>query len=41
MSNILSIPARGNEKLEKLLEFVDDDVELQTLWRCSNVLAMD
>ena len=41
MSNILSIPARGNEKLKKLLEFVDSDVELQTLWRCSNVLAMD
>ena len=41
MSNILSIPARGNEKLEKLLEFVDGDVELQTLWRCSNVLAVD
>ncbi|MEE8355439.1 MAG: HD domain-containing protein [Candidatus Bathyarchaeia archaeon] len=41
MSNILSIPARGNEKLVKLLDFVDGDVELQTLWRCSNVLAMD
>jgi len=41
VSNILSIPARGNEKLKKLLEFVDSDVELQTLWRCSNVLAMD
>jgi len=41
VSNILSIPARGNEKLKKLLDFVDNDVELQTLWRCSNVLAMD
>ncbi len=41
MSNILSIPARGNQKLAKLLEFVDGDVELQTLWRCSNVLAVD
>jgi metal-dependent HD superfamily phosphatase/phosphodiesterase len=41
MSNILSIPTRGNEKLEKFLEFVDGDVELQTLSRCSNVLAVD
>ena len=41
MSNILSIPIRGNEKLELLLDFIDRDVELQTLWKCSNVLAMD
>ena len=41
MSNILSIPAKENEKLEALLGFVDDDLELQTLWRCSNVIAID
>ena len=41
MLNVLSIPAKDNPKIEKLLEFVDGDVELQTLWRCSNVLAMD
>jgi metal-dependent HD superfamily phosphatase/phosphodiesterase len=39
--NILSIPVKGNEKLGLILEFVDKDVELQTLWRCSNVLAID
>jgi metal-dependent HD superfamily phosphatase/phosphodiesterase len=41
MSNILSIPVKGNEKLEAVLGFVDGDTELQTLWRCSNVLAVD
>ncbi len=41
MSNILSIPARGNKRLEKILEFVDSDVELHTLWRSANMLAVD
>lgn len=41
MSNILSIPVRGNRKLEAVVEFVDGDAELQTLWRCANVLAID
>ncbi len=41
MSNILSIPVKDNEKLRSLLGFIDGDVELQTLWRCSNVLAVD
>lgn len=41
MSNILSIPFKENEKLKAVLDFVDGDVELQTLWRCSNVLAVD
>jgi metal-dependent HD superfamily phosphatase/phosphodiesterase len=37
----LSIPIRENEKLQTVLDFVDNDVKLQTLWRCSNVLAVD
>lgn len=41
MTNILSIPVKGNEKLKIILGYVDNDVELQTLWRCSNVLATD
>lgn len=41
MSNILSIPFKENEKLKAILDFVDADAELQTLWRCSNVLAVD
>jgi len=39
-SNILSIPVKGNVKLKSILDVVDGDVELQTLWRCSNVLAI-
>jgi metal-dependent HD superfamily phosphatase/phosphodiesterase len=41
MVNVLSIPVRGNEKLALVLDVIDADVELQTLWRCSNVLAID
>jgi metal-dependent HD superfamily phosphatase/phosphodiesterase len=36
-----NIPTRGNEKLEKILNFVETDIELATLWRCSNVMAVD
>jgi len=39
--NILSIPVRGNEKLKTILDLVDGDEELQTLWRCANVVAVD
>lgn len=39
--NILSIPYKGNTKLETMLEFIDSDTELHTLWRCANVLAID
>jgi metal-dependent HD superfamily phosphatase/phosphodiesterase len=39
--NILSIPAKGNTKLKTMLEFIDSDTELHTLWRCANVLAID
>lgn len=41
MSNILSIPAKGNAKLKAVLDFVDKDAELQALWRCANVMAVD
>lgn len=41
MTNILSIPCKTNVKLDKILDLVNSDIELQTLWKCSNVLAMD
>lgn len=41
MSNILNIPVRGNAKLQAVVDFVDGDVELQTLWRCANVVAIE
>ena len=40
MSNIMSIPTRGNEKLEKIASLLDD-AEIKTLWKCSNVIAVD
>ncbi len=41
MSNVLNIPVRGNEKLGAVIKFVDGDKKLQTLWKCSNILAID
>src|SRR4030065_1471344 len=37
----LNVPIKGNNKLKIMLDFVDSDVELHTLWRCSNILAID
>jgi len=37
----LNLPVNNNEKLRKLLDRVNSDVELQTLWTCSNVIAID
>ncbi len=39
--NLLRISPRNNKKLEKMLDFITDDVELHTLWRCANVLAIN
>jgi metal-dependent HD superfamily phosphatase/phosphodiesterase len=36
-----NIPARGNKKLAKLVKLVERDAELQTLWRCANVISID
>jgi metal-dependent HD superfamily phosphatase/phosphodiesterase len=41
MNFSLNIPTRENVKLEKTLNFIDTDIELATLWRCSNVMAVD
>jgi len=40
-SYVFNIPLRGNSKLEKVMDQVKRDVKLQTLWRCSNVMAID
>jgi uncharacterized protein len=37
----LNVPVNSNEKLRKLLEAVNSDVELQTLWASSNIVAID
>jgi hypothetical protein len=39
--NILRVPIKGNEKLERVIGLVDNDLELQTLWRCSNIQSID
>ncbi|MBS7619459.1 HD domain-containing protein [Candidatus Bathyarchaeota archaeon] len=41
MSNILSIPFKENKKLKTILDFVDGSIELQTLWKCANIQAID
>lgn len=41
MSYVFNIPFRGNAKLRHVIEEVKKDVKLQTLWRCSNVMAID
>lgn len=35
------VSTHGNRKLEKLLELVNADAELQQLWECANVTAME
>ena len=37
----LNIPIKENKKLEKAIKFIEDDVEVTTLWRCSNVMSME
>ncbi|RLI18200.1 hypothetical protein DRO49_02560, partial [Candidatus Bathyarchaeota archaeon] len=39
--NIMRVPIKGNWKLERIIGLVDNDLELQTLWRCANVTAID
>jgi len=41
LSYVFSVPFRNNVKLKKVVEEVKGDAELQTLWRCSNVMAID
>ena len=37
----LNVPTRHNEKLKQVVKRVNQDVELQQLWRCANVNAVD
>jgi metal-dependent HD superfamily phosphatase/phosphodiesterase len=38
---LIRVPSRRNPRLSRVLERVNADVELQTLWRCANVNAVD
>jgi len=37
----LNVPSRHNEKLAQLLARINEDVELQQLWKCANINAVD
>src|SRR5437879_337675 len=37
----MRIPARHNAKLSQLVERINDDLELQQLWKCANVTAVE
>lgn len=41
LSHMFSIPLLDNEKLKKIVNSVKEDIELQTFWRCSNVMAIN
>jgi len=38
---VFNIPFRDNSKLKHIIDEAKKDVKLQTLWRCSNVMAID
>lgn len=37
----LNVSTKGNSKLDRLLELINEDVEIQRLWEMANVNAMD
>ncbi|HXX88116.1 MAG TPA: HD domain-containing protein [Candidatus Acidoferrum sp.] len=41
MSYVFNIPVRDNVKLKHVMDCVREDVKLQTLWKCANVMAID
>jgi metal-dependent HD superfamily phosphatase/phosphodiesterase len=41
MAHCFGIPCGGNDVLEKVVERINNDVEVRTLWRASNVTAID
>jgi metal-dependent HD superfamily phosphatase/phosphodiesterase len=38
---VFNIPFRDNRKLQHVISEVKNDVKLQTLWKCSNTMAID
>ena len=36
-----NIPTRQNEKLQQLVQQIDNDAELQQIWKCANINAVD
>ena len=40
LSYVFSVPFLENKKLKQIVDLVKEDVELQTFWRCANVMAI-
>jgi metal-dependent HD superfamily phosphatase/phosphodiesterase len=38
---VFNIPFRGNRKLQHVINEAKNDARLQTLWKCSNIMAID
>ncbi len=41
MAQTFEVPTEGNHILEKLVDRINDDVELKTYWRASNITAIE
>jgi hypothetical protein len=41
MSYVFNIPSKDNLKLKRIISQVEKDEKLNTLWKCSNVMAID
>ncbi|MGD8565542.1 MAG: HD domain-containing protein [Candidatus Bathyarchaeota archaeon] len=41
MSFEFVLPYKDNNKLERIVGLIKDDIQLQTFWRCSNIMAID
>jgi metal-dependent HD superfamily phosphatase/phosphodiesterase len=41
VSYVFNIPIRENFKLKHVIDRVKEDVRLQTLWKCANIMAID
>jgi len=37
----LRVPARSNKKLQTVIDRINQHVQLQTYWQCSNIVAID
>jgi len=40
LSYVFSVPFLENKKLKQIVDLVKEDAELQTFWRCANVMAI-
>ena len=41
MTYVFNVPCKDNKKLRSIVASVNKDVQLQTFWKCANVMAID